>query len=1462
MIKKNTTCDRCGKTFSSPQNLRKHENRKFPCHPQTQADQETHIQSQPVQLVESDLISFDENLLMPTTQSSNRQPIDLLSGDIPETVEGQQKPKTITVDQLTKWLENKKVKSKKFQSEYKQGWFAKTCETPSGNIYFEECEVMDPKRPHKNFQSMTVWQAIVPSVKNPDYEFNVRVDNPQKYAEAPYMPHLIASAREEITNVLKTELNRKDQIKSAIVVLCTYMFIQKEEGKPPRHIYYQHYHRGKMGVLLSTNDIDEHISNSSAKIDEEIESELSRGSGQILIRIEMVIIESYTYRRAEGGSYLPTPKKLSNKKCTINPDNSGTGDDMCLKYALGAYFANKNGVTKNLQRLSVLEPYLNIIDLNNIPMPTPICSRVFNKIEEQNPNISINVWEWKEESETPKPVIASKNFYKPNSEVKRPNIIHLMALSDTTKTDGKYGIKNHFLWIKNPNSLVFKDTTHKCKKYLCNRCFQSWTSEKSLAHHQKWCFGLGEAPQKIIMPIKYFNDFEKFKNHPRMMNAPCVITADFESDNKECNETYGGKIRKIAEQKANSFCYTVYWMDSNELWGPFLYRGPNATEEFVKRIDYELKKINEIFAVKTPRIITDEYQKQFDNATKCWICDKGFFIDENKIRTLNKKISILRERIEKEFIDKDTEEYKKIQKTITNLQNDIKSEENKNNKVWDHCHMTGKFRGASHSGCNLKLQITPWKTPVPIVFHNFRGYDSHLVCESVGKSVNAKHIKVIAETFERYKSMQVGQLKYIDSLQFMNASLSKLAENLGAVKCKNVNCKHFHRIDENRCFGTHENHKITKMVYKNMSPHKLALLCRKGIYPYKYIDSFERFKEMELPPIHEFNSELSGKISQNDYNHAQNVWKEFDCKNLGDYHDLYLKTDVLVLTDIWTKFRETSMKYYKLDPSHYVSAPALSWDAMLKMTGVKIELFTECSMHDFIEKAKRGGIAMAGHRYFKANNPKMGKDFDPTKPTSWISYVDANNLYGWAMSQFLPIGSYKWVASREYLRNSPGEQKKLLQKILKTTPDSPVGYFLNIKAHFPVHNHEYLNDLPPAVDNIAVKKSWLSPKNKILVEKLDGNRFSETKKLVPHLGIRDDYVIHYQELQYYIKLGMVVDEVSEIMSFKQTNWLAPYIDFNTKLRQKAENDFEKDFFKLMNNSVYGKTMENVKKYQDVKIMSVQSDSDEKKFRKKIRKPSFQYARQFSDSLVGAHMGKASVCLNKPIIVGASVLGLSKLLMYRFWYGFVKEKYGDKAKLGYMDTDSFIFQTETPDIYKDMGERPDIFDLNDSKTIGLMKDECSGNVIKESFHIRAKLYHYVLVDSKIHSRHKGVSKSGMNEMASNTYFPTLGGTLLDDPVPEKEIFNPITQVYRDCLFGNEVFYAKNIGFRTHDHIISLVESEKKALCPIDTKRWTLSDGISSLAYDHWKIRLYNKMVASGIPEEEAEKRCLRAIIKPR
>ena len=362
----------------------------------------------------------------------------------------------------------------------------------------------------------------------------------------------MASTRKAITNILKEELYKKNQIKISLVIESTYIkYKYKGEGNPSDKANYKanyahSYHRRKQHILLSENDINPHLIQSVGEIDIQIENYLKEESDKILLRIENIFIESYTYRRTNGGSYIPTPKKLANTKCTINPDNKGLIDpetnilsEKCLQGALGVYFAHQDGHTEHLERIfraTKYKPYLDIVKLDGIPIPTPICSRIFNKIEEMNPDISINVWEWKEESATPKPVIASKNY-------NRQHIIYLMALTDITKSeDDKYGQKNHFLWIKNPEGLVYKDNANKVKKHLCNRCFQSFQSEKSLIYHQEHCFGLGEATQRVTLPTKGVNDFEKFKNYARMINAPCVIIADFEVDNQKCNEEYGGQM--------------------------------------------------------------------------------------------------------------------------------------------------------------------------------------------------------------------------------------------------------------------------------------------------------------------------------------------------------------------------------------------------------------------------------------------------------------------------------------------------------------------------------------------------------------------------------------------------------------------------------------------------------------------------------------------------------------------------------------------------------------------------------------------------------------------------------------------------------------------------------------------------------------------------------------------------------
>jgi hypothetical protein len=228
------------------------------------------------------------------------------------------------------------------------------------------------------------------------------------------------------------------------------------------------------------------------------------------------------------------------------------------------------------------------------------------------------------------------------------------------------------------------------------------------------------------------------------------------------------------------------------------------------------------------------------------------------------------------------------------------------------------------------------------------------------------------------------------------------------------------------------------------------LFMRKGVYPYEYVDSFERFDEPQLPPKEVFYSRLSREYNTDtDYQHAQRVWEAFGCKTFGDYHDIYLRTDVLLLADVFETFRNTSMKHYGLDPAHYYTAQGMSWGALLKKTKVSLELLTDIDMHLFFENGLRGGISMVSHRHAKANNPQVA-GYDPEKPTSWIKYDDANNLYGWEMGQMLPVGGFEWAPDLQ------------IDEVLTAPDDAPVEYALEVDLEYPAHLHENHSNYPLA----------------------------------------------------------------------------------------------------------------------------------------------------------------------------------------------------------------------------------------------------------------------------------------------------------------------------------------------------------------------------------------------------------------
>ena len=443
--------------------------------------------------------------------------------------------------------------------------------------------------------------------------------------------------------------------------------------------------------------------------------------------------------------------------------------------------------------------------------------------------------------------------------------------------------------------------------------------------------------------------------------------------------------------------------------------------------------------------------------------------------------------------------------------------------VRDHCHITGKFRGSAHQECNLKLRIKPEDIKIPVIFHNLRGYDSHFIMQQIGE-IAKKHaytnkkgekqdlnISAIPNNMEKYMTFMLGNhLTFINSFQFMSSSLDKLVSNLPK-----------------------DDLIYTSKVFKGK---KLNLMSQKGVYPYDHMDSFEKFDQTELPTKDQFYSVLNNQhITGDEYDHAKKVWKSFKIKIMGEYHDLYLGSDVLLLTDAFENFRKTCMQYYKLDPCHYFTSPGLSWDAMLKMTNIKLELMTDIDMYQFIEKGMRGGVSYIANRYGKANNKYMKLEYDEKAPSKYIMYLDANNLYGWAMSQYLPTGNFKWMSDKEIKRIDLGKYKA----------DGEKGLILEVDLEYPQELHDLHNDYPPAPEKTKVSSGMLSEYCKRTADKYKIS-IGLVGKLIPTLRDKKEYVLHYRNLQLYPDLGLKIKKVHRVLKFDQSPWLKQYIDLTPK----------------------------------------------------------------------------------------------------------------------------------------------------------------------------------------------------------------------------------------------------------------------------------------------------------------------------
>ena len=822
-----------------------------------------------------------------------------------------------------------------------------------------------------------------------------------------------------------------------------------------------------------------------------------------------------------------------------------------------------------------------------------------------------------------------------------------------------------------------------------------------------------------------------------------VVYADFEALNVRCprapklssisgvtDKSDGPSHEKLTSHVPCGYAYAIIKLDGTVI-DYRIYRGKDCIDKFLSCMKNIQQKVKEIVSISLPMKPSAQAEYDFIHATKCWACEKKLETD----------------------------------------------------RVRDHCHVTGEYRAITHAACNLNMKE---RDRLPIIIHNFKSYDSHLIIHGFRKF--GKRINVIPTNTEKYLSIQVDGLVFIDSLQFLMGSLDSLVKNLAKDK--------FGILDQ--VFGS-ENSK---------------LLQRKGCYPYEYMDSWKRFNEKELPHIEHFHSMTKdANVDVADYKYAQKIFRHFKCENLGMFHDLYLLTDVILLACVFESFRDMAFSYYKLDPVHYMSLPGLAFDAALKMSKVQLELFTDVNMYEFIESGMRGGVSMVSKRKAEANNKYMGLQYVPRNGESdkFILSLDCNNLYGTSMKMPLPVGGFNFLTDEAVQKFN----------VMSIPEDGLKGYILEVDLDYPNHLHTSHSSYPLAPERTTIPYKMLSPYQSALMEKLGMKYNEKIKKLIPHLGPRKNYIVHYRNLKYYLRKGLKLKKIHRVLEFQQKPWLAKFVTFNTLKRAKAINKFEKDFFKFIVNSVFGKTMENKRKRITVHIVNKL-----KRALKLVAKPQYVTHDILTKNLCTIRMSRRMTKLDKPVYVGFSILDLSKLHMYKFHYERMMQLYGSNAELLFTDTDSLCYEIRTEDVYADLRPYLNDFDTSDYDKSKYSKSDsryhlCSKRNCKAvgKFHDDA--------DGCVLTEFAGVASKAYSLLGQNFQKTALKG--VPKFLKDRECTH---DKYKNIIEKQNRYFCHFCQIQSLKHKLHLIAVNKSAMHGFDSKRFIHEDGTHTSAFYHY------------------------------
>jgi hypothetical protein len=723
-----------------------------------------------------------------------------------------------------------------------------------------------------------------------------------------------------IKQLIESELRRQietNNSKHKLSGFVTIKYTVESEGEEVNR-----YFNGEIAVFNSSHVIHSFIVNLISAFENELE-QAKNASNYTFLSVEKLDVKTAKSKAIVGGSFIELPEFIKNKKACINIIND---DEKCFIWSILAFnhYSAIKGGCKN--KASTYKKYLNEIkEPDGVTYPLNI--DFVPEFEKLN-NLKINIFELREDNSI---------GILHNSTNKYKTVVNLLWFQKDNNS--------HYVWIKDINKLDKHNVATHASMYRCEYCLaQRFLTKEALFKHIEICLQCDKNCDEIL-PEEGKNIL-KFQNVGNKFSHPFHVVADFEStlvpviDNENDELDENGEIiktRKYQKHIPNSYGIKYNCIHDNYSLPVEVFNSPDPDEvckSFIERLEELAEysyKLTQNF--KTKIKFTLEQKKAHHFEKHCKECNCELLVKNDDIRLIPFE------------------------------------------KVAHHDHITGNFISTLCYNCNIQLQ---YKKFLPIYIHNLKGYDAHLFITSLFKygyqGETSENISCIPNNEERYisfsKKIKVGEymnkkeelkpimyeIRFIDTFAFMASSIDSLSENL--------------RNNSNDITELRSSFRYTSEYFKD--DEQFLLMIKKGIYPYDYISDFNKLYASYLPDINEFYSKLNkSNCSSEDYKQAQLVWNKFNCKNLLDYHNIYLKSDVLLLSDIWLNFTQVCYKNYGLDVSYYYTAPGLSFDAMLKETDIKLELFTDIEMYNMSEKGIRGGISQISHRHAKANNKYM-----------------------------------------------------------------------------------------------------------------------------------------------------------------------------------------------------------------------------------------------------------------------------------------------------------------------------------------------------------------------------------------------------------------------------------------------------------------------------------------------------------